>query len=220
MIDPAKEGARIPRKGDTMATPARVSDPVLKQLPIDESRQIVIRQTGTMGYPDDHAIAVAECSLRMAVRLGLDPDARRTIAAGALLHDVGKLRVDDRILSKQGPLTPDERRNVEQHPLEGERILQDSVEPPVREVVLAHHERWDGAGYPQGLAGNDIPLAARVVAVADAYLAMCETRPYRARLTKDEAVGELEACAGTQFDPACVEALVSVVVAEPPQSPS
>jgi putative nucleotidyltransferase with HDIG domain len=194
-----------------MATTARVSDPVLKQLPIEESRYIVARQTGTIGYPDDHAIAVAECSLRIAVRLGLDPDARRTIATGALLHDVGKLRVDDRILSKPGPLTAAERRDVEQHPVEGERIVRDAVEPPVREVVLAHHERWDGAGYPQGLAGNEIPLAARVVAVADAYLAMCETRPYRTRLTQDEAVGELEACAGSQFDPACVEALVSVV---------
>ena len=194
-----------------MATRARTADPVLKHLPIEESRHIVATQTGTIGYPDDHAIAVAECSVRIAARLGLDPDARSTIAAGALLHDVGKLRVDERILSKPGPLTPDERRNVEQHPLEGERIVRDSVEPPVREVVLAHHERWDGAGYPNGLAGNEIPLAARVVAVADAYLAMCETRPYRTRLTKDEAVGELEACAGTQFDPACVEALISVV---------
>jgi putative nucleotidyltransferase with HDIG domain len=197
-----------------MATTARVSNPLLKQLPIEESRHIVATQTGTIGYPDDHAIAVAECSLRIALRLGLDTDVRRTIASGALLHDVGKLHVDDRILSKPGPLTLDERRNVEQHPLEGERIVRDSVEPPVREVVLAHHERWDGAGYPQGLAGNEIPLAARVVAVADAYLAMCETRPYRTRLTKDEAVGELEACAGSQFDPACVEALVSVVGAQ------
>lgn len=200
-----------------MATSARVSNRVLNQLPIEASRHIVASRTGTIGYPDDHAIAVAECSLRIAVRLGLDPDVRRTIAAGALLHDVGKLRVDERILSKPGPLTPDERRNVEQHPLEGERIVRDSVEPPVREVVLAHHERWDGAGYPKGLAGNDIPLAARVVAVADAYLAMCETRPYRTRLTQDQAVGELEACAGSQFDPACVEALVSVVGAERPQ---
>jgi HD-GYP domain-containing protein (c-di-GMP phosphodiesterase class II) len=194
-----------------MATTARTADPVLKHLPIEESRHIVATQTGTIGYPDDHAIAVAECSVRIAARLGLDPGARSTIGAGALLHDVGKLRVDERILSKPGPLTPDERRNVEQHPLEGERIVRDSVETPVREVVLAHHERWDGAGYPNGLAGNEIPLAARVVAVADAYLAMCETRPYRTRLTKDEAVGELEACAGTQFDPVCVEALISVV---------
>jgi HD-GYP domain-containing protein (c-di-GMP phosphodiesterase class II) len=194
-----------------MATTARTADPILKHLPIEESRHIVATQTGTVGYPDDHAIAVAECSVRIAASLGLDPGARSTIAAGALLHDVGKLRVDERILSKPGPLTPDERRNVEQHPLEGERIVRDSVETPVREVVLAHHERWDGAGYPNGLAGNEIPLAARVVAVADAYLAMCETRPYRTRLTKDEAVGELEACAGTQFDPACVEALISVV---------
>jgi HD-GYP domain-containing protein (c-di-GMP phosphodiesterase class II) len=194
-----------------MATRARTADPVLKHLPIEESRHIVATQTGTIGYPDDHAIAVAECSVRIAARLGLDPGARSTIAAGALLHDVGKLRVDERILSKPGPLTPDERRNVEQHPLEGERIVRGSVEAPVREVVLAHHERWDGAGYPNGLAGNEIPLAARVVAVADAVLAVCEPRPYRTRLTKDEAVGELEACAGTQFDPACVEALISVV---------
>lgn len=192
-----------------MATTARVADPDLKHLPIEESRHIVATQTGTIGYPDDHAIAVAECSLRIAVRLGLDPDVRRTIAAGALLHDVGKLRVDDLILSKPGPLTPDERRNVEQHPLEGERILQDSVDQPVREVVLAHHERWDGAGYPKGLAGNKIPLAARVVAVADAYLAMRETRPYRAAISKHDALKELRECAGSQFDPACVDALVS-----------
>jgi putative nucleotidyltransferase with HDIG domain len=202
-----------------MATTARVSNPLLKQLPIEESRHIVVSQTGTIGYPDDHAIAVAECSLRIAVRLGLDPDVRRTIAAGALLHDVGKLRVDDRILSKPGPLTPDERRNVEQHPLEGERILQDSVEPPVREVVLAHHERWDGAGYPQGLAGNDIPLAARVVAVADAYLAMRETRPYRAAISERDALRELRECAGTQFDPACVDALVSSAEAPAAEAP-
>jgi putative nucleotidyltransferase with HDIG domain len=189
-----------------MATTARVSNPLLKQLPIEESRHIVVSQTGTIGYPDDHAIAVAECSLRIAVRLGLDPDVRRTIAAGALLHDVGKLRVDDRILSKPGPLTPDERRNVEQHPLEGERILQDSVEPPVREVVLAHHERWDGDGYPRRLKGEDIPLGARIFALCDTYDAIISDRPYRLGQTADAAFTEIMRCAGTQFDPTVIEA--------------
>jgi HD-GYP domain-containing protein (c-di-GMP phosphodiesterase class II) len=194
-----------------VGTTVRAANPGMSQLPIEESRHIVAKRTGTVGYPDDHAVAVAECSLRIAVKLELDPDARRTIAAGALLHDVGKLCVDDRLLSKPGPLTPDERREIEQHPVEGERIVHDAVEHRVCEVVLAHHERWDGAGYPRGLAGSEIPLAARVVAVADAYLAMREPRPYRTRLTEDEAVEELEACAGSQFDPTCVRALVSVL---------
>jgi putative two-component system response regulator len=196
-----------------MATTARVSDSDLKHLPIEESRHIVATQTGTIGYPDDHAIAVAECSLRIAVRLGLDPDVRRTIAAGALLHDVGKLRVDDRILSKPGPLTPDERRNVEQHPLEGERILQGSVEPPVREVVLAHHERWDGAGYPDGLSGGRIPLASRIISVCDAYGAMTCDRPYRAAMDPDDALEEIRAGSGSQFDPSVVQALVDALAA-------
>jgi HD-GYP domain-containing protein (c-di-GMP phosphodiesterase class II) len=200
-----------------MATTVRASTSAVKQLPIEESRHIVAMKTGRIGYPDDHAIAVAECSLRIAVRLDLDADARHTIAVGALLHDVGKLHVDNRILSKPGPLTVAERRKVERHPVEGERIVRDAVAPPVRDVVLAHHERWDGAGYPRGLAGSDIPLAARVVAVADAFLAMCETRPYRTRRTQGEAVEEIEACAGSQFDPTCVKALVSLV-ATPAQS--
>ena len=194
-----------------MASTVRASRTTTRQLPIEESRHIVALRTGRIGYPDAHAIAVAECSLRVAARLALAPRLRRTIAAGALLHDVGKLKVDDRILSKPGPLTAAERRKVERHPAEGEQIVRAAVEDGVAEVVLGHHERWDGAGYPQGLAGNEIPLAARVVAVADAYLAMREARPYRLPLSKSEAVQELKACAGTQFDPACIDALISVV---------
>ena len=123
----------------------------------------------------------------------------------------GKLRVDDSILSKPGPLTRAERRKIEQHPVEGEQIIAGSVEPGVAQVVRAHHERWDGSGYPAGLAGADIPLAARVVAVADAYLAMCEERPYRKRVDKQAAVRELNKCAGSQFDPVCVQALIRAV---------
>jgi HD-GYP domain-containing protein (c-di-GMP phosphodiesterase class II) len=194
-----------------VASTAHVSGTAAEQLPIEASRHIVATRTGTIGYPDTHAIAVAECSLRIADRLALAPGLRRTIAAGALLHDVGKLHVDEEILAKPGALTPAERRKVEQHPVEGERIVREAVDRGVAEVVLGHHERWDGTGYPNGIAGSAIPLAARVVAVADAYLAMREARPYRAPLSKRKALEELRECAGTQFDPDCVVALTQIV---------
>jgi putative nucleotidyltransferase with HDIG domain len=180
-------------------------------LPIEESRRLVAARTGRIGYPDAHAIAVAECSLRIADSLALEPEQRKTICTGALLHDVGKLQIEEEILSKPGPLTLDERRKIQRHPVEGEQMIGEAVDEQVAEVVLNHHERWDGSGYPNGLSGTQIPLAARVVAVADAYLAMREARPYRVRLTKTEAVRELVAGSGTQFDPVCVDALVSLV---------
>ena len=192
---------------------ARATRTTVDELPIEESRHLVATRTGTIGYPDAHAIAVAECSLSIARRLEVEPEVRRTIIEGALLHDVGKLRVDERILSKPGPLTPDELLEIRKHPIEGERLIAEAVDPGVAEVVRTHHERWDGRGYPAGLRGPEIPLAARVVAVADAYLAMCEERPYRSRLSCQQAVQELVGNAGTQFDPRCVEALVSIVAA-------
>jgi HD-GYP domain-containing protein (c-di-GMP phosphodiesterase class II) len=185
----------------------------MTDLPIEKSRRLVALRTGKIGYPDGHAIAVAQCSLQIAERLALGEEEQRTIAEGALLHDVGKLRIENAILSKPGPLTPAERRKIQRHPVEGERIVFADVDEGVARVVLTHHERWDGGGYPTGLAETDIPLAARVVAVADAYLAMREPRPYRMPLTKLEAVRELQACSGTQFDPACVDALVGLVAA-------
>jgi putative nucleotidyltransferase with HDIG domain len=194
-----------------VATTARNPGSGSNDLPIKESRHLVATCTGTIGYPDEHAIAVAECSLLIADQLAVAADVRQTIAKGALLHDVGKLRVDERILTKPGPLTPSERRKIEQHPVEGEQIIAGSVDPGVAQVVRDHHERWDGSGYPTGLAGAEIPLAARVVAVADAYLAMREERPYRKRINKDAAIRELSKCAGSQFDPACVQALMRAV---------
>jgi putative nucleotidyltransferase with HDIG domain len=164
-------------------------------------------------YPDDHALGVAELAGRVADELRLSARARRTVIVGALLHDVGKLLVDAAILSKPGPLTPAERRQVNRHPVEGERLVRGSVDTAVGDVVRAHHERWDGAGYPNGLSADEIPLAARVVAVADAFLAMLEQRPYRVALAPEAALEELLACAGSQFDPVCVDALVAAVAA-------
>ena len=193
-------------------TSARRTETTTKtRLPVEATRRVVAALTGKKGYPDGHAIAVAACADQLANRLALGERMRRTVVEGALLHDVGKLLVDERILAKPGPLTTDERRQINEHPVEGERVIRPIVEPEVAEVVRTHHERWDGGGYPQGLAAQQIPLAARVVAVADAYLAMLEKRPYRPRLTQAAALRELEDCAGSQFDPNCVRALVNMV---------
>jgi putative nucleotidyltransferase with HDIG domain len=186
-------------------------------LPIAATRRVVACRTGKE-YPDQHAILVAACADRLARRLELSHIERRTVVAGALLHDVGKLLIDERILEKPGPLTPEERREINGHPIKGALIVHASVDPEVAEVVRSHHERWDGDGYPRGLVGHDIPLAARIVSVADAYLAMLEDRPYREPLSEEEALQELEEGAGSQFDPRCVHAFVTLVGRRGPRS--
>ena len=198
-----------------MATAPQLDSTRESALPIESTRQLVESRLGTSSYPDHHAIAVAACADRLAGELALANELRRTVVEGALLHDVGKLLVDESILEKPGPLTADERRLINLHPLEGERIVRWSVDPGVADVVRTHHERWDGQGYPHGLAADEIPMAARVVAVADAYLAMLEERPYRAPRSQTAALRELQDGAGTQFDPSCVAALVSLVTPDP-----
>lgn len=195
-----------------MTTTTRRPRTAARRLPLAAARRLA-KSVGAAGYPDAHAIAVARCAAGMARQLALAPAERRAVVEGALLHDVGKVRIDPRILEKPGPLTKAERRRVNAHPLEGERLVGSAVDPSVTDVVRAHHERWDGAGYPSGLAADEIPLAARVVAVADAFLAMLEDRPYRAPLSRAAALRELRAGAGTQFDPRCVAALTRTVAA-------
>jgi HD-GYP domain-containing protein (c-di-GMP phosphodiesterase class II) len=134
----------------------------------------------------------------------------------ALLHDVGKLRVPAEIINKPGPLTPEERAIMNQHTIEGERMLQKvgGRLAEVGAVVRACHEDWDGTGYPDGLAGEEIPLAARIVSCCDAFSAMTTDRSYRKALSLDAALAELEANAGTQFDPTVVKSLVGLVRSE------
>jgi len=194
-----------------VATALQLETSAEAALPIAATRRVVASQTGKEQYPDQHAILVAACADRLARRLELSHIERRTVVAGALLHDVGKLLVDERILDKPGPLTSDERREINGHPIKGALIVHSAVDPEVVEVVRSHHERWDGDGYPRGLVGREIPLAARIVAVADAFLAMLEDRPYREPLSEDEALQELEDGAGSQFDPRCVDAFVKLI---------
>lgn len=130
-----------------------------------------------------------------------------------ILHDVGKVGMPDCVFAKPGLLTPSERAVVETHPLVGGQIVDDLKFLPrvVSEVVTCHHERWDGAGYPYGLRGSDIPLAARVFSVVDAVDAMTHDRSYRPTLTTAAALAELEACSGTQFDPRVVSGFLDFV---------
>jgi HD-GYP domain-containing protein (c-di-GMP phosphodiesterase class II) len=164
-------------------------------------------------YTGSHSRDVVSLTLAVADEMALSPRDRRDAEFAALLHDVGKIRIDDAILNKPGPLTPEERAVMETHTIEGELLLETvgGLLGRVGHIVRSCHERWDGAGYPDGLAGEEIPLVARIVCCCDAYNAMTTDRPYRKALAQAVAVAEVEACAGTQFDPAVAAALVRVV---------
>jgi hypothetical protein len=167
-------------------------------------------------YTSSHARWICDMSLHVGVELGLGARALKRLELGALFHDIGKIGVPSEILRKPGPLTAEERVIMEQHPVLGERILA-PIERlgDVRPVVRACHERWDGHGYPDGLAGEGIPVEARIIFVCDAFHAMTTDRPYRRALSDEEACRRLRAAAGTQFDPAAVEAFVRLHEAAP-----
>jgi len=159
-----------------------------------------------------HLEGVGLLAVETGRMLGLRRDELEELARAAQLHDLGKLAVPDEILRKPGPLDEREWAFVRQHTLVGERILRAS--PALRSVasiVRSSHEHWDGSGYPDGLAGEDIPFAARIVAACDAYAAMTASRPYREKLSSEEALNELMRLAGAQFDPNVVRVLVAHV---------
>jgi HD-GYP domain-containing protein (c-di-GMP phosphodiesterase class II) len=163
----------------------------------------------------EHTSEVVRIARGIAEHL-TQPVSLEAVVTAAQLHDIGKVAIPDSILLKPGPLDETEWDVVRQHTIAGERIVGrvPGLEP-VADAVRASHERWDGAGYPDGLAGEEIPLVARIVTVADAYAAMTSAdRPYRAPLTPAEAEAEVARCSGTQFDPAVVRALLLALAAE------
>jgi response regulator RpfG family c-di-GMP phosphodiesterase len=163
-------------------------------------------------YTAGHSRRVRHYALLLADALGLPRPQRRLLSLAAKLHDIGKVGVPDAILNKPGRLTAEEERVVRTHPVVGERILAPVVRhPEVLAAIRGHHERWDGGGYPDGLAGHRIPLLARVIAVPDCFDALTTCRAYRAALPVPDALAVLRAAAGTQLDAACVEAFLSVV---------
>ena len=157
-------------------------------------------------YTGSHSSRVAELAAKIAQRMSLPGEEIELTRLAGSLHDLGKLAIPEEILRKPGPLTDAERLVLERHPQIGYRMLESLGVDPVADWVLHHHERWDGAGYPEGLPGERIPLGARIIFVADAYDAMTSERVYRSRLTDEEALEELERCAGSQFDPSVVQA--------------
>ena len=166
-------------------------------------------------YTGSHSRGVVDLSLAVSDSLGLSYEQRRNVEFAALLHDVGKISVPDEIINKAGPLDDEEWKVMRRHTIEGERMLKriGGVLAEVGRIVRASHEDFDGSGYPDGLAGEEIPIEARIVTCCDAFSAMTTTRSYRKAMGTEAAVAELRACAGTQFDPAVVATLVGLVEA-------
>ena len=156
-------------------------------------------------YTYRHSLRTVRLSLLLGRACGVSRPALRVLGFGAVVHDLGKILVPWEVLHKEARLNGEEWEAIRRHPQEGARMLLDVAPPPgVCRVVAEHHERWDGRGYPAGLAGERIDFNARVVAVADAFDAMTSERPYRTAVGYEAAAAELERCAGTQFDPEVV----------------
>ena len=165
------------------------------------------------GYTGEHCKSVVSLALEVAEHLGLSPERQRNLEFAALLHDVGKIAIPKEIINKPGKLDPHEWTIIKTHTVEGQKMLE-RVGGFMRQVgliVRSHHERWDGGGYPDGLAGEDIPLEARIITCCDTWNAMRTDRPYRNALSHDVAVAELVSNAGGQFDPHVVETFVRLV---------
>lgn len=182
--------------------------------PVERAREDALYELARSAEHHDsdtgrHLLRIRDLVTALARRLGVeDPEA---LGVDAMLHDVGKLRVPGRLLRKAGPLTGAERELVERHTIEGERLLDER--PGLRRaaaIARAHHEQWDGGGYPDGLVGTDIPLAARITAVADVFDALVSRRAYKPAASVASALADVRELAGTHLDPAIVDALVAL----------
>jgi diguanylate cyclase (GGDEF)-like protein/putative nucleotidyltransferase with HDIG domain len=195
----------------------------LKRLAIGRDRAARFRAAASLAravdsrdvYTGSHSQRVAHLSARIAARLGLPEEEVELARLAGSLHDLGKLAIPEEILRKPAALTEPERVVLERHPQIGFRMLESLGVDPIAAWVLHHHERWDGGGYPDGLAGEAIPLGARIVFVADAFDAMTSDRVYREPLSHELAVEELRRCSGSQFDPGIVAAFVAELAAQP-----
>jgi len=163
-------------------------------------------------YTHRHSEQVVRLATGVAMLLGLTAHAVERVGHGALLHDVGKLAIPHEILHKRGALDDEEWSVMAEHPVIGEGILRGLPQlAPLAPIVRHEHEHWDGSGYPDGLAGAQIPIGSRIILTCDAYCAMTTARPYRSALPEADAVAELRARAGTQFDPQIVDALLDLL---------
>jgi len=164
-------------------------------------------------------LRVSQLAVRLGQAAGLRASELQCLRRSARIHDIGKVAVPRRLIDKVGPLRPHEFAIVREHTVIGEEIARGVGAPgDVARAIRHHHERWDGTGYPDGLAGHAIPVLSRIIAIADAYDAMIHDRPYRLRLSKKAALAELIRCAGTQFDPEMTELFIRRVLGTAPVS--
>jgi HD-GYP domain-containing protein (c-di-GMP phosphodiesterase class II) len=172
-------------------------------------------------YTGLHTRQVAGLAAHVASRLGLTASQQRKVEFGAMLHDVGKIAISNSIINKPGKLDPHEWEIMETHTLEGQRMLDQigGLMSEIGAVVRWSHERWDGGGYPDGIAGEQIPIESRIVFCCDAFNAMTTDRPYRRAMSEEAAIAELESNAGSQFDPRVVDALITCLREEPQIAP-
>ncbi|MGB2754216.1 MAG: HD domain-containing phosphohydrolase [Phycisphaerae bacterium] len=184
----------------------------LERANYDTIRALALAVEAKDPYTHGHSLRVQAWATAVARKLGLDEDHIQTLANAAELHDVGKLAIPDRILRAERSLTEDEWALVRQHPQRGVQMIQHiGFLRSTLEIILYHHERVDGRGYPEGRAGEAIPLGARILAVVDSYDAMTSLRPYRGAMTHEAAAAELRRCTGTQFDAVCVETFLGLL---------
>ena len=163
-------------------------------------------------YTEGHLRRLRAYGEQLAAAYGLEYDDVRAVRYGGILHDIGKIGVSEAILLKPGPLSDDEIAQLRRHPEIGARIVsQMRFAREVGPIILAHHEHWDGSGYPHGLRGEEIPIGARIITIVDAYDAMTTNRPYRAALGSDQVVKRLRAGRGTQFDPSVLDVFLTLL---------
>jgi hypothetical protein len=182
-----------------------------------ETVEAVLKMAEHLDYRDtntyEHSQRLADLTRRLATSLELTPEYVDEIVLASRVHDLGKIGISNEILLKQGPLTPEEAQIMSQHPVIGSQILSSySMFHASVPIVRHHHERWDGRGYPDGLAGERIPIGARIIAIADSFDAMTADRPYRKGLSVDEAVERLKAGMGTQYDPKLCAAFIQILM--------
>ena len=194
----------------TLESRVRELDRRNRQSLINGVEMLVFALEAKDAYTSGHSLRVKEFAVKTAVQLGFAGDRLAQIELGSRLHDIGKIGTREAVLNKPGPLDAEEFEHIKLHAPLGERILQPflSESPRVLGIVRSHHERMDGSGFPDGLAGENIPLEARIVAVADAYDAMTTNRAYRPSRGPADAVEELRRCSGAQFDEAVVQAFL------------
>lgn len=195
----------------SMATNNKVFYKELKELFYKTIRAISNALDTKDSYTNGHSLRVTLYSMILARELNLDDTYMEDIEIAGLLHDIGKIAMPKSILCKNGKLTDEEFLVMKSHPVRGEKIVINIKKlQMISEWVKSHHEKWDGTGYPDGIKGTQIPLAGRIIALADTYDAMTSTRPYRTALSHEVAINEINRCAGTQFDPELAKLFVSL----------